>query len=341
MTVTVLIASYLEPELVARIEGSAPDVRVLYDSELLPEPQYRGDHSGRPRLLTAEQQRRWDAMLAEADVAFDFDWQDPAELPRRAPRLRWVQATSAGIGAFLRRTGLHDSALAISTGGGIHAVPLAEFALAGTLFFVKDFRRLQRDQADHNWRRHTTDQLAGRRVTVVGLGGMGSHVARTFAAVGCRVTGVGRAGGRYDLPEAVTVTDIAGLDEVLEQSDVLVLCTALTPETTGLISERRLALLPDGAILVNIARGPVVDETAMTHALRDRRLAGACLDVFETEPLPVDSALWDLDNVLISPHSASTMVSENSALTDLFLANLARFRAGDDLINEYSRSRGY
>lgn len=175
---------------------------------------------------------------------------------------------------------------------------------------------------------------------------MGSHVARTFAALGCVVTGVGRTGvgrtgERYDLPTDMTVTGIDQLDTTLKSTDVLVLCTALTPATTGLISARRLALLPDGAILVNIARGPVIDEAALIAELQSRRLGGACLDVFNEEPLPGESALWDLENVLISPHSASTVESENAALTELFMTNLERFRRGAPLINQYDRRLGY
>jgi glyoxylate/hydroxypyruvate reductase A len=120
-----------------------------------------------------------------------------------------------------------------------------------------------------------------------------------------------------------------------------VLCCPLTDETAGLIGARQLSLLPRGAVLVNISRGPVVDQAALTAALRDGRLGGACLDVFATEPLPPDDPLWDLDNVIVSPHSASTVVTENAALTDLFLDNLACLAAGGPLRNCYDPARGY
>ncbi|HEX2902618.1 MAG TPA: D-2-hydroxyacid dehydrogenase [Jatrophihabitans sp.] len=337
----VLIATYLEPELVERIASSDPRLRVLYEPDLLPVPRYRCDHGGQPRTLSQAEQQRWQAMLAAADVSFDFDWQEPARLPERAPRLRWVQATSAGIGAFMRRTGLHEHELTVTTAAGIHAVPLAEFAVAGALYFIKGFEQLRRRQAAKQWQRYTTEQLAGRSVTVIGLGGMGSRTAAHFAALGARVTGLGRPGGQYNLPDGVTVRSTEELSEVLPATDVLVLCCALTPQTEGMIGAAQLAALPAGAILINLSRGQVVDEPALIEALAAGRLAGACLDVFTVEPLPADSPLWELDNVIISPHSASTVDTENAALTELFLQNLQAWRAGQPLRNTYRRELGY
>jgi len=122
---------------------------------------------------------------------------------------------------------------------------------------------------------------------------------------------------------------------------VLILCCPLTPQTEGLIGRQQLAMLPPHAVLVNISRGPVVDQDALTDALADGRLGGACLDVFTHEPLPADSPLWGMDNVLVSPHSASTVGGENSLLTDLFLDNLDRFARGRPLRNRYDPGRGY
>lgn len=337
----ILITSYLEPEHVEAIRASHPDVEVLYDPTLIGVPQYVADHHGpTPQLSTADQ-RRWEDLLARAEVAFDFDWQDPAALPQRAPNLKWIQATSAGIGAFMRRTGLDRSGIIATTAGGVHAVPLAEFALTGALFVVKGLPYLQRQQREHRFERYTTRQLAGMRVTVVGVGGMGSNVVRTFDAIGARVTAVGRVGGRYELPQGVELSDVDRLDEVLPTTDVLVLCTALTPETENLISADRIAMLPTHAAVVNISRGQVVDEDALIDALRAGRLGGAALDVFREEPLPADSPLWDLENVLISPHSASTVEGENATLTALFIENLARYRAGEPLLNRFDAERGY
>jgi phosphoglycerate dehydrogenase-like enzyme len=325
---TIVVASYLEPELVERVAASDDGLTVLYEPDLLPVPRYRCDHGGRSPEPSAAQAEQWAGLLARADVAFDFDWERPAELPQRAPRLRWIQATSAGIGGFVQRTGLDHSDIEFTTAGGIHAVPLAEFAVTGALHFIKGVPELRRRQAAHTWERYTTAQLAGRTVTVVGLGGMGRQVAATFRALGTRVIEV----GRHATP---------GLDEVLPRTDVLVLCCPLTPETEGLIGAKQLGLLPPGAVLVNISRGPVVDQAALIESLGEGHLAGAALDVFATEPLPDGSPLWDMESVLVSPHSASTVATENAALTDLFLDNLRRYRAGEPLRNRYHRDRGY
>jgi glyoxylate/hydroxypyruvate reductase A len=338
---TVLVSSFLEPQHVRTIVSAFPGIHVLYAPELLPEPRYPGDHGGSSRQLTVEQQHRWEAMLGQAEVAFDFDWQAPERLPERAPKLRWVQATSAGIGAFMTRTGLRDTSLVTTTAAGIHAVPLAEFALGGALHFIKGFDHLGRWMQDRHWERYTTEQLAGKTVTVVGLGKIGRQVVRSFRAMDTHVIAVGRPGGSYDLHEGIEVADTSQLGAVLPRTDVLVLCCALTEQTHGLIGAAELDILPAHAVLVNISRGQVVDEDALITALESESLRGACLDVFAAEPLPPESPLWRLDNVIVSPHSASTVVGENGLLTELFIDNLGRWIDDRPLINLYRRDLGY
>jgi len=337
---TVLISTYLEPELVEHIRASA-DVDVMYDPDLLPIPRYRNDHNGARRQLSPEQSQRWTAMLASADIAFDFDWRAPGELLTTAPRLRWVQATSAGIGGFVQRHKLDAGNIVFTTAAGAHATPLAEFAVAGALHFVKDVPGLLASQRARRWQRHVSGVLAGRHAAVVGLGATGRRVAELYSMLGVRVTGVGRPGGQYQLPEGTVLVSTDELDALLPMVDILVLACPLTPATTNLINAERVAALPAGAIVLNIARGQVIDESALTTALSSGRLAGAALDVFEVEPLPGGSALWDLPNVLVSPHSASTAISENAFLTGLFIDNLHRYLAGQALRNMYHADRGY
>jgi phosphoglycerate dehydrogenase-like enzyme len=337
----IVIGSYLEPELVDRIQAAQPAARVVYEPDLLPVPRYQCDHTGPHRDLSPADVDRWRSLTAQADVFFDFDWLDPAGLSSHAKNLRWIQATSAGIGGFMQRTGLDRSGLAVTTAGGIHAVPLAEFALMGALHLVKGVPHLRRQQQARHWERYTTRQLAGQRALVVGLGGMGRQVVATFAALGVEVWGLGRDGGSYEIDNLTRVIDRAELDAALPGVDVLILCCPLTPQTEGLIGARQLALLPPHAILVNISRGQVVDQDALIDALTGGRLGGACLDVFTPEPLPADSPLWGMDNVLISPHSASTVATENERLVDLFLDNLGRLTAGQPLRNLYRPAMGY
>lgn len=337
---TVLIATYLEPEHVTRIQAAAPG-DVLFAPQLLPVPRYPNDHNGAPRELTPEQDRQWSSMLAVADLAFDFDWRAPADLLASAPNLRWVQATSAGIGGFVQRYGLDGGRLVLTTAAGTHASPLAEFAVTGALHFVKDVPGLLEHQRTHHWQRHVSGQLAGRRATVVGLGATGRRVAELYRLLGVRVTGVGRTGGHYELPAGVDMVTTDDLDEVLPNTDILVLACPLTDLTRNLINSDRVGMLPVGAIVVNIARGQVIDESALTAALSSGHLGGAALDVFHSEPLTPTSPLWDLPNMLVSPHSASTAAGENAVLTELFLDNLRRYLAGEPLRNLYRADRGY
>jgi glyoxylate/hydroxypyruvate reductase len=338
----ILIASPLEPEQVQRIAAAAPGrVKVIYEPDLLPVPRYVADHTGRPRTLSGAQPERWLSHLREADILFDFDWLAPERLALHAPRLRWVQGTSAGIGELLRRTGLIDSGLIFTTAAGVHGSPLAEFVILALLYFYRDVPRLQRLQQAHQWERYTNRELAGRRALVVGLGAVGQTIARRLAALEVEVWGARR---RQDAtpPEGVSrVLPLTDLRSVLGMVDALILACPLTSETNGLIGASELAAMPQGALLINVARGAVVDEAALVQALRDTHLGGAALDVAEIEPLPSDSPLWDLPNVLISPHSASTVHAENRRIVDLFLANLRRYLDGEPLINRFDPTRGY
>ncbi len=337
---TILIATYLEDEHVAAIRDAWAG-EVLAAPELVPVPRYVGDHGGTRRDLDAEQSARWQSMLRQAEIAFDFDWQAPGELPRTAPRLRWVQATSAGIGGFVQRLGLAESGIVFTTAAGTHAVPLAEFALTGALYFVKELPVLLDRQRERVWRRYSGSLLAGRHVVVVGLGEVGRHCAAMFAALSARVTGVGRPGGSYDLAAGVAQSDTDRLDELLPHCDVLVLTVPLTEATQGMIDRRRIGLLPQQAVVVNIARGQIIEQAALLEALAAGRLAGAALDVTDPEPPPSDDPIWSTPRVLLSPHSASTVPGENALLTELFCDNLERWRTGRELRNRYEPTKGY
>ena len=328
-----LIASYLEPALVDRIARAEPRVEVIYEPRYLPAPRYPCDHGGERPQLSADELAHWQALAAEAEIMFDFDWHEPATLPQRAPRLRFIQATSAGVGGFMDRTGLRQANISVSTAGGIHAIPLAEFALTGVLHFIKGIPDLSAWQRAHHWERYTTHQLAGRRALVVGLGGIGRRVAATFDALGVEVWGLGRRAEMTPPAGVGRVITRSELAAALPETDILVVCCPLTPETEGMIGAAELAALGPEAVIVNIGRGPVIDEPALTEALADRHILGACLDVFTQEPLPAESPLWDMDNVLVSPHSASTVATENAALTELFVENLARYLDGRPLRN--------
>ena len=340
-TVRVLIASPLEAEHVERIAAVDSRVRVLYEPELLPVPRYPCDHGGIKRDLDAAGLARWAELRAQADVSWDFDWQAPGELAVNCPSLRWVQGTSAGIGGLLERTGLVRTPITFTTAAGVHGTPLAEFALFGLLYFAKGVPVLARWQAQHHWERHTQAQLRGSTALLVGLGGVGRAVARLLDAAGVSVIGAGRPGRSYDVLGVTSYVDDTEISSVLPDVDALVLACPLTTRTFHLIGRAELELLRPGAVVVNIARGQVIDEPALIEFLESGHLGGACLDVFETEPLPPSSPLWELPNVLISPHSASTVADENRLITDLFTDNLRRWLAGEPLRNVFDVTAGY
>jgi glyoxylate/hydroxypyruvate reductase len=339
--VTVLIATPLEAGLVDRIAAADRRISVIYEPELLPVPRYPADHAGQPRDLAPAELARWSELRSQADVSFDFDWQAPGQMAVNCPRLRWVQGTSAGLGGFLARTGLAETGLVITTAAGVHGIPLAEFTLLGLLYFTKDVPRLRRLQHAHQWESHHTRQLAGTRAVLVGLGGIGREVARLLAAAGIEVTGAGRPGQSYQVPGVTSYVADTDIDTALPGADALILACPLTERTRHLIGTRQLSLLRQGAVVVNVSRGPVIDERALAVALRSGHLGGACLDVFETEPLPAGSPLWTMDNVLVSPHSASTVEAEDRLLTDLFIDNVRRWLAAAPLRNVYDRAAGY
>lgn len=335
MGTTIAIASYLEPEFVDRIAAVSDDVRVAYDPSLLAPPRFSADHTGRPDFRrTREQQRRFRDLLAAAEVHYDFDRKLMAELPTLAPRLKWVQATSSGIGPLVRAAGLDTTKIVITNAAGVHAVPLAEHTLLALLYFIKDVPTRLAEQRAHVWERYAGRELRGRTVVVVGLGAVGREIARLCRAVGLAVVGVRRT--PVADPEAHHVDEATTPDrlhEVLPRADAVVLICPHTPETEGLMDAEAFARLPRGAILVNVGRGALVDEPAMIAALRSGHLGGAALDVAAVEPLPKQSPLWDLPNVLITPHSASTVDRENERLTELFCENLRRWLAGEPLLN--------
>ncbi len=345
MSDVVLIASWLEPELVDEIRSVDASVRVVYEPGLLRPPRYPADHHGGPFERTAEQERRWQARLGEASVLFDFDRTHLDDLPELAPRVRWIQATSAGIGQFVRshRYAARMPETVFTTASGVHARPLAEFAVMAMLMHARRALHVVRAQAGRTWARFAGTDLEGRTVVVVGLGRIGTEIARAARALGMRVLGVKRHPDRAD-PAPGHVDEIHGssaLRELLPQADFLVLVAPHTDETEGMIGASELAALPRGAALVNIGRGALVDEPALVDSLTSGHLGGAYLDVFAEEPLPADSPLWEMPNVLVSPHSASTSDRENRRITELFTDNLRRWLDGRPLRNVLDTERLY
>ena len=341
--VKVLICSYLEPELVERIRAVDDKLSVCYEPELLPTPRYRADHVGAPLERTPEQQARWEALLGESEILFDFDYTAIATLPERAQKVRWVQATSAGIGQFIARQNYARMNAVFTTASGVHARPLAEFAVMSMLEVVKKRNLARQQQLEHRWQRFATDELSGKTLAIVGLGKIGKEVARLAKAFDMRVTALKRhtdGQSAADL-EVDVLRPWTELTKLLEDADFVCLACPHTPETDGLIGASEFAAMKRGATLINVARGAVVQEPAMLEALQGGQLGFAALDVTAVEPLPTDSPLWDMENVSIYHHSASTNDRENERIVEIFCDNLRRYLDGEPLRNQLDIERMY
>jgi phosphoglycerate dehydrogenase-like enzyme len=346
--VRVMIATPLEQALAERVAAADPRVELLFDPTLLPPARYPGDHAGDPAFRRdPDGEARWRAMLDRAEVLFGIPGDSGealAELlggdPDPPAALRWVHATSAGAGEQVRRAGVDRKDLervAVTTSSGVHAVPLAEFAVLGLLAIAKDLPGLAAAQQARSWPavKRPLRELHGQTLVLVGLGAIGREVARLGKALGMRTVGVRRSGGGGKDPPSFTdeVHAADHLPELAGRADAMVVSLPLTDQTAGLLDRATIERLPPSCIFVNVGRGGVVDEAALVDALRERRIAGAVLDVFATEPLPPDSPLWTLPNVLVSPHGAALSERENQRIVELFVANLHRFLAGEPLTN--------
>ena len=337
----VLIASPLEAELAERIKAADPRAEVLFEPDLLPPARYPADHRGDPGFRRdAGAEARWRALLDRAEVLFGVPGDsadDLAEVVATLPRLRWVHATSAGAGEQVREAGLPAEALervTITTSSGVHAVPLAEYAILGLLAIAKELPRFVEDQRARAWPeiRRPLRELDGQTLLLVGLGDIGRETARLGKAFGMRTVGFRRTEG----PPPDHVDEVHGpqrLPELAHRADGMVVSLPLTDQTAGLIDRATIERLPASCIFVNIGRGGVVDEPALVDALRERRIAGAVLDVFAAEPLPDSSPLWTLPNVLVTPHAAALSARENERIVELFVDNLRRYLDGRPLRN--------
>jgi phosphoglycerate dehydrogenase-like enzyme len=275
-------------------------------------------------------------MLGEAEVLYDFPRGHVGDLVRVAPNLRWVQGSMAGAGEVAVKAGLGETDVVVTTASGIYSGPLAEFVLMAMLQHAKQLDHLRRDKAEKVWRQGAVGGLERKTLCVVGMGSIGQAIARRARPFGMRVVGVKRT--VRDQDEAWGFADelypTAELHAALGEADYVAVTLPGTPETRHLLDAEAFAAVKQDAYFVNVGRGAVVDEAALVGALEGGCLSGAALDVFEVEPLPGESPLWGMQNVIISAHTTDVVPDLiNGAQTDLFCENLRRYLAGDALIN--------
>lgn len=267
-----------------------------------------------------------------------------AEQIARAPRLRWLQTMSAGVEHVLTPA-LVDREIALTNASGVHAINIGEHLMAMMLAFARALPRLVRNQTAHRWRdepiRDHVFELHGQTLLLVGLGDIALALAERAVPFGMRTIGVRR---RPDQPVPPTVhraVTIERLAEVLPEADHVAICLPLTEQTEGLLDAGMLGRMRPSSYLYNIGRGRIVDQEALIAALRAGRLAGAGLDVTDPEPLPADSPLWDMENVLITAHTSGGTPKYWDRGITILSDNIERFRSGQDLINRIDTAAGY
>lgn len=291
------------------------------------------------RVLCAKDAASLEAQVGEADIVFAAPTYFPVHLFEKANRLRWFQNTGAGVDKFMPVRDKIDH-ITITNARGVVADIITDFVMGAVTALHWDFAQFKRDQSNKEWNQRWVSTLSERTVGIVGLGAIGSAIARRAKSSGMTVVGLKR-----DASQPVAGVDKLfgpeGLADLLKVSDFLVLAVPRTSETTRIIGREQFQLMRRGASLVNISRGGVVVESDLIEALNSGVLSGAFLDVFEREPLPPDSPLWTMPNVMVTPHTVGFVEGYADRVLDLFTDNIQRFIENKPLRNLIDLKRGY
>ena len=292
------------------------------------------------RVVVTDDKADIETLLDEIEIIF---WRFPRDLLAKAPNLRWFQQLGAGADWLLRYPEAAKASFVLTNASGVHSINIAEHIFAFLLSFARRFKPALQAQLRHQWLQPDSDEvfeLAGKTLLLVGVGSIGEHTAAVATAMGMRVIGV-RRDPSLVAPEVEAVFGPDQLLQALPQADFVVLTVPLTRETRGMIGEQELRAMKRSAYIVNIGRGGTIQEAVLVRALQEGWTAGAGLDVFETEPLPNDSPLWDMDNVLITCHYSGRTPHYMERALAIFLANLERYMAGEPLLNVVDKAAGY
>lgn len=321
--IPIAITFSIDPELTERIRATDPRIRILDFPQLALRPGV--EHS-------AEELEQAKRVLAQAEVLFG-PARIPPELIAAATNLTWFQSIVAGADALVKE-GLVGKHFVVTNASGLAAAAIAEWAMGAMLALNKGFPASFRHQLEHKWEFRFTPELRGQTCGIAGMGAIGRALAQRARAFGMRVVASRRTIQPGDTdPDCDLLVPYSDLDTLLRESDFLVLCVPLTPETERLIGAAELAKMKPTASLLNVARGQVVDQAALVAALRDGTIAAAALDVTDPEPLPPDDPLWDLPNLLLTPHISGAVEGYGHRATEIFIENLARYCRGEALEN--------
>jgi phosphoglycerate dehydrogenase-like enzyme len=335
----VLITAPLEEGWLQRQQKRWPDLQFVYRSAFR--------HEAVPEEL-------WQ----EAEILYMW-FATPLPRLEQAPKLRWVQLYSAGADEIIHLP-LFRSQVTFTTASGVHAIAIPEYVMTMILAWSHRLPTLLDLQKQGNWPKSAVrstllvpEELRGKTIGIVGYGSIGREVARLAHAFGMRILAMQRGSDHRDKGyQIANVGDPEGslperyfapldLHRMLAECDVVVIAIPLTPGTRGMFNEAAFTAMKSSAFLVNIARGGVCDEQALIRALREKQIAGAALDVFEHEPLPSESPLWHLPNVLLTPHISGLTAHYNERAAALFEENLRRYLVGEPLVNVVDKTEGY
>ncbi len=334
MARVVLISAPIEQDWVERLKRVSPDLTIEHQPSLSSQ----------------------DPLWQEVEIIYGFPW----KLPKleQAPNLRWIQLYSAGADRIVDNP-LFQTDIMITTASGVHAINIAEYVFTMTLAWYRKVPQLLVWKRGREWGKDkesvdtSIEELHGKTIGIVGYGSIGRQIARLAQAYGMRILAMQRGDNHTDtgyqfpnvgdpegtLPECYYTFD--QLHDMLKECDVVVAAVPLTPETKAMFNAAAFQVMKDSAFFVNIARGDVCDEAALISALEQKQIVGAALDVFQQEPLPSTSPLWDLPNALMSPHDSGVTPHYNERAATIFEENLRRYVAGQLLYNVVDRKRGY
>ncbi|MBI2906022.1 MAG: D-2-hydroxyacid dehydrogenase [Chloroflexi bacterium] len=282
-----------------------------------------------------------DSLLQEAEVVYGSRM-FPRNMMSRSPRLKWIHIGATGIDAYLN-SGIFDGRVTVTNSRGVLAIPIAEHVIGFIFTLAKNTPRLCQAKAEKHWERFDAVELTGKTLGVIGMGAIGTELARMAKGVGMKVIATRRSATQreHGLGDVDEVYPRDALREMLGESDFVALALPLTGETQRLVGEDELRAMKTTAYIINVSRGPIIDEPVLIRALQEGWIAGAGLDVFDKEPLPPESELWGLSNVILSPHIAGSSDKRNYHLSRLFGENLKRYVAGEPLLNVVTKEKGY
>jgi phosphoglycerate dehydrogenase-like enzyme len=325
----VVVTRPLDQTRLRKITDRVPRIELLYASDLFM-AERNGDYSSK---------ERFDAILSQADVV-SGRW-PPENVIARAPRLQWVHSMLAGVDHDLYRD-IFRKGIIVTSSKGLHGTQASELVLGMMLMLAKQAPRCFEHKLERRWERFFPLLLNSKTLGVVGLGNIGKEVARLGKAFGMRVMAVRRSTRRPTRAKNVdALLPKDQLKALLSESDFVVITLPSTPETEKIISEQEIGWMKPDACIINVARGSVIDENALVRALEEGRIAGAGLDAFAREPLPPESRLWALPNVVITPHIGGAREDMDDIVIDLFCENLERYLRGEELINVVEERKGY